>query len=117
MSGATGALRRQREVGFGANAKKVPLHKKICILLMAFKTTKWKSGSKVAQTSESDKNANKQPKPRELRFPKRGAFPTPKEEIERAKPYTPKSDQAGNPPAPADEHPKGPDAPDPKQTA
>jgi hypothetical protein len=31
-----------------------------------------------------------------LAGPKRGAFPTPKAEIESAKPYVPESDQAGD---------------------
>ena len=65
----------------------------------------------VAQRSEPDKNLNEQRKPRELRFPKRGAFPTPKEEIERAEPYIPNSDQAGNSPAQEDEGPRGPHTP------
>jgi hypothetical protein len=35
----------------------------------------------------------------ELPAPKRGAFPTPKEEIEKAKPYIPGTDRASTPPA------------------
>jgi hypothetical protein len=34
----------------------------------------------------------------DLPTPKRGMFPTPKEEIERAKPYIPESDQRGDKP-------------------
>jgi hypothetical protein len=37
--------------------------------------------------------------PIDLPTPKRGAFPTPNEEIERATPYVPESDQAGDQPA------------------
>jgi hypothetical protein len=49
----------------------------------------------VAQTPESDKKANSHPKPGQLPSPKRGAFPTPRTEIEKAKPYIPETDRVG----------------------
>jgi hypothetical protein len=50
----------------------------------------------MAETPESDKKANNQSKPSKLPSPKRGAIPTPKAEIEKAKPYIPESDPAGD---------------------
>jgi hypothetical protein len=50
----------------------------------------------MAKTPESEKQANSQMKPCKLPSPKRGAFPTPKAEIERAKPYLPETDLAGH---------------------
>ena len=50
----------------------------------------------MAETPESDKKANCQLKPGELPSPKRGAIPTPRAEIERAKPYIPETDRAGD---------------------
>jgi hypothetical protein len=48
----------------------------------------------VAETPESDKKPNNQQKPGELPSPKRGALPTPRAEIEKAKPYIPEIDRA-----------------------
>ncbi len=48
----------------------------------------------MAQVPDSDKEANVQPKPSALPSPRRGAFPTPKIEIENAKPYVRESDRA-----------------------
>lgn len=50
----------------------------------------------MANTPESDEKANSQPKPTELPSPKRGAIPTPKAELEKAKPYIPETDPAGD---------------------
>jgi hypothetical protein len=47
----------------------------------------------VAETPESDKKANDQLKPGKLPSPKRGALPTPRAEIEEAKPYIPEIDR------------------------
>jgi hypothetical protein len=47
----------------------------------------------MAETPESNKEANRQLKPSKMPSPKRGAFPTPKAEIEKAKPYIPETGQ------------------------
>jgi hypothetical protein len=47
----------------------------------------------MAKTPESNKESNSLPKPGKRFSPKRGAFPTPKAEIEKAKPYIPETDQ------------------------
>jgi hypothetical protein len=44
---------------------------------------------------ESNTKSNGLPTPSDLPYPKRGAFPTPKAEIENAKPYIPDTDQTG----------------------
>jgi len=49
----------------------------------------------VAQTPESDKKAENEPKPSKMPSPKRGAIPTPRAEIEKAKPYIPEPDGEG----------------------
>jgi len=55
------------------------------------------------------------PPPPDLSTPKRGAFPTPKEEIESAKPYIPESDQAGDQSADQKDNGRGNSkAPEPK---
>lgn len=41
----------------------------------------------LAQPSEVDQSENNKPKPTDLRSPGRGAIPTPRSEVERAKPY------------------------------
>jgi hypothetical protein len=51
--------------------------------------------STMAQTPESDKKVDDQLKPSKLPSPKRGAFPTPKAEIEKAKPFIPEIDRIG----------------------
>jgi len=48
----------------------------------------------MTQPPKFDESANSQPKPTELPTPKRGAIPTPKAEIERAKPYVIEADGA-----------------------
>jgi hypothetical protein len=50
----------------------------------------------MAETPESDKEVNSPTKPNEMPSPKRGAFPTPSSELEKAKPYIPKTDQEGD---------------------
>jgi hypothetical protein len=45
----------------------------------------------MAETSESNKEMNSRLKPREIPSPKRGAFPTPRAEIDKAKPYIPEA--------------------------
>jgi hypothetical protein len=50
----------------------------------------------MAETPESDKESNSPRKPSKMPSPKRGAFPTPRAEIEKAKPYIPETDQEGD---------------------
>lgn len=50
----------------------------------------------MAETPESNKEVNSQLKPSKMPSPKRGAFPTPRAEIEKAKPYIPETDQQGD---------------------
>jgi hypothetical protein len=50
----------------------------------------------MAETPESDNEGDSQPKPSKRPSPKRGAIPTPKAEIEKAKPYIPETDQEGD---------------------
>jgi hypothetical protein len=45
------------------------------------------------EEAKPDTELNGSPKPDDLPSPKRGAFPTPKNEIERAKPYIPEPEQ------------------------
>jgi hypothetical protein len=66
--------------------------------------------SKMTQTPESEKKANDMLKPRELPSPRRGAFPTPKAEIESAKPYIPDLDQTDNNQPPEPDSPTNADA-------
>jgi hypothetical protein len=47
----------------------------------------------MGETQESNKGETSQPGPEKLPSPKRGAIPTPRAEIERAKPYIPETDQ------------------------
>ena len=49
----------------------------------------------MAKPSKFDQTETNKPKPTELHGPKRGALPTPKAEIERAKPYVIESDGKG----------------------
>jgi len=53
----------------------------------------------VAQTPDSEKNADAHPKPSGSRSPKRGAIPTPKAEIEKVGRYVPETDRAPDQPA------------------
>jgi len=64
----------------------------------------------MADTPEPEKKANSQPKPSELPSPKRGAFPTPRAEIEKAKPYVPETDPANQ----SATEPASPENTDPK---
>jgi hypothetical protein len=50
----------------------------------------------MAETPESNKEVNSQPRPSKMPSPKRGAIPTPRDEIEKAKPYIPETDQEGD---------------------
>jgi hypothetical protein len=50
----------------------------------------------MEETPESNKEVNSQLKPSKLPSPKRGAIPTPRAEIEKAKPYIPETDQEGD---------------------
>lgn len=50
----------------------------------------------MAQTPESGKEEDNERKPSKMPSPKRGAIPTPRAEIERAKPYLPETDWAGD---------------------
>lgn len=50
----------------------------------------------MAKTPESDKELNSPRKPGKLPSPKRGAFPTPRAEIEKAKPYIPETRKEGD---------------------
>jgi hypothetical protein len=62
----------------------------------------------MTDKKNKDPGQHGQPTPPAPFRPKRGAFPTPKEEIERARPYSPDADQADaippvDPTAPKDE--------------
>ena len=46
----------------------------------------------MAEPPKTDESEESEPKPTELQGPRRGAIPTPKDEIERAKPYVIKDD-------------------------
>lgn len=46
----------------------------------------------MAKTPKSNKTVNNQQKHSKLHSPKRGAIPTPRAEIEKAKPYVPDTD-------------------------
>jgi hypothetical protein len=48
------------------------------------------------ETPESDKDENSQLTPQRVPSPKRGAIPTPRAEIEKAKPYIPGTVQEGD---------------------
>ena len=50
----------------------------------------------MAREAEPNMKPSESPTPSGLPSPKRGAFPTPKAEIESAKPYIPDTDQAGD---------------------
>jgi hypothetical protein len=50
----------------------------------------------MAETPESNKEVNSQLEPSKMPSPKRGAVPTPRAEIEKAKPYIPETDQQGD---------------------
>ena len=50
----------------------------------------------MAEPPESNKEVNSQPEPSKMPSAKRGAFPTPRAEIEKAKPYVPETDQEGD---------------------
>jgi hypothetical protein len=63
----------------------------------------------MAETPESDKKGKKEPKPGKKPSPKRGAIPTPKAEIEKATPYIPETDQAGDKSATEDVSPENMD--------
>jgi len=71
----------------------------------------FKTGGIGMENNKNRKAAEPNTKPRvsptssRLRSPKRGAFPTPKAEIESARPYIPDSDQTG------DQRPAEPDSP------
>ena len=52
----------------------------------------------MTSASNSDKKPRDPLAPSRLAKPKKGALPTPKEEIDRANPYVPGSDQASEPP-------------------
>jgi hypothetical protein len=54
---------------------------------------------KMAQTPESDKEANSRLRLSKPPSPKRGAFPTPRAEIEKARSYIPEAERAGDRPA------------------
>ena len=60
----------------------------------------------MTNTSDPSAAPENSPEPSEPTGPKRGAFPTPKSEIENAKPYIPdieeKDDQDGEPDLPTD---------------
>jgi hypothetical protein len=47
----------------------------------------------MAKTPESDKELKSPRKPSQMPSPKRGAFPTPRGEIEKAKPYIPETEK------------------------
>jgi len=53
----------------------------------------------VAQTPEPPEDANTRPNPVRPRFPKRGAIPSPRAEIERAKQYIPETAPPAEQPA------------------
>jgi hypothetical protein len=63
----------------------------------------------MAEPPQPDKKANSQLKPIDLASPKRGAFPTPRSEIEKAKPYLPETDQAADQSAAESESPENAD--------
>jgi hypothetical protein len=50
----------------------------------------------MAETPESNKEVDNHLKPGKLPSPKRGAIPTPRAEIEKAKQYIPETDQEEN---------------------
>ena len=51
----------------------------------------------MVETPESNEEAGAEPEPGKRPSPKRGAIPTPKSEIEKAKTYTPpKTDEVGD---------------------
>ena len=61
----------------------------------------------MTNTSDPDESPDNPPKPIKPSRPKRGAFPTPKSEIEKAKPYIPAMSEEedypeGNPDQPTD---------------
>jgi hypothetical protein len=61
----------------------------------------------MAETPDSGNEVNEEPKPKRIPSPKRGAIPTPRGEIEKAKPYVPDSVPEGGEPAadsPSREH-------------
>ena len=51
----------------------------------------------MTNTSDSHATPDDSSKPAEPPTPKRGAFPTPKSEIEKAKPYIPDAGEKDNP--------------------
>jgi len=50
----------------------------------------------MEETQESKREENSQAGPKELPSPKRGAIPTPRAEIEKAKPYIPETGREGD---------------------
>jgi hypothetical protein len=50
----------------------------------------------MEETPESNKEEDSQLGPKKMSSPKRGAIPTPKAVIEKAKPYIPETDQKGD---------------------
>jgi hypothetical protein len=50
----------------------------------------------MTNMSDSSAAPDDSPKPAEPLTPKRGAFPTPKSEIDKAKPYIPETDEEGD---------------------
>jgi hypothetical protein len=59
----------------------------------------------LTDDTEPDAAPNDHPEPAELPHPKRGAFPSPREEIEKAKPFVPDSgegEDSGTTPDPPD---------------
>jgi hypothetical protein len=52
----------------------------------------------ASRSTDEQQKKNVRPARINLPRPKRGAFPTPKAEIESAKPYIPEGDQAGDNP-------------------
>jgi hypothetical protein len=49
----------------------------------------------MTDTPQSDNEMHSKPQPGKVASPKRGAIPSPKADIEKAKPYIPKTDQEG----------------------
>lgn len=47
----------------------------------------------MKQTTDSNESANSQANPAELRSPKRGAFPSPRSDVEQAPPYVVETDR------------------------